>query len=56
MVSAVKALSKVHFMLLVLIIRVRVVYDALGASITSDGWSDRTRLLEVHGERTGRNR
>ena len=56
MVSAVEALSEVHFMLLVLIIRVRVVDDALGANIASNGWSDRARLLEVRGERPGSNR
>ena len=56
MVSAVEALSKIHFVLLVLIIRVRVVDDALGASITSGGRSDRTRLLEVHGEGPGSDR
>ena len=56
MVSAVEALGEVHFMLLVLIIRVRVVDDALGATIASSGWSDRARLLEVHRERPGGDR
>ena len=56
MVSAVEALSKVHFMLLVLIIRVWVVDDALGATITSSGRSDRARLLEGLRERPGSDR
>ena len=56
MVSTVEALSKVHFMLLILIVRVWVVDDALGATITGSGWSDRTWLLEGRRERASGNR
>ena len=55
MVSAVKALCKVHLVLLVLIVGVRVVEDALGAAIASGGGSYRARLLEVHRHGSGSN-